>query len=315
MSNLVRNYAGKRVAKSGTVYVYGAGFSHLTKAWLNSKEISLKDYDYGHAEFTVHTKIGKYSLYVGSDVADRILIGDVEICELTDLPLSGPRVPEKSADGSIDTARDAMISLLPRGVAWYKGHDGNFSRLMAGLANVVRSFYELAMSYRASVSPSHTDSFDVWESELALPRFSSGYGDSDTRRREEIFRINGKKGAATIPYLKSLLNLYGAKYDLYEYWKNPLVFPSWIAAKNGEKAKFFILVKVYQDKYSDKGANCNSNCNSSLGGPRDIVLESIIEQAKPAHVRIVYRYFVRILTDADGVPIVNNDVEKKMIIV
>lgn len=310
MSCIVRNYAGKRVSKDGTVYVYGAGFSNTTKAWLGGVELKQKDYDYGHAEFFARGGAGDYILYVGSSVSDKKEVGPVKICDLTELSLHRPRIPTK--DANVDEARDAMLGLLPRGFAWYKGKDGNFARLMAGLAYVVRYIYQLATSYKVAASPSHTDSFDTWESELLLPRYSIGT-ENETRRREEIFRVNGKKGGVTVPYLKSLLDLYGARYDMYEYWKNSEVFPSWVAENEGELANFYVLIKVYQDHYNGDGFDCTSNCNETLGRPRDSVLESMMSHTKPSHVKIIYSYVVRVLTDMSGNPIVTDD--NKMIIV
>lgn len=309
MPNIVRNYAGKRIPKEGTVYVYGAGFSNTTKAWLGNTELPLKDYDYGWAEFTAVNDPGTYTLYVGSSVGNRKVVGSVVVCDLTALPIFAPKVPSR------DNVRDAMLGLLPRGFAWYKGADGFFAKLMRGLAATVVELYLLAVAFKMAASPSHTDSFDTWENELRLPRFSSGAGDTDSQRRAEIFRINGKKGGCTVPYLKSILNLYGARYELFEYWKNSSVFPSWVARKYGEMANFCVLVKVYQNSYTSRGFTCKSKCTASLGGPNDYVMESILDQVKPAHVKILYRYFVRILTDMNGTPIVPSDEDQRMIIV
>lgn len=309
MPNIVRNYAGKRISKEGTVYVYGAGFSNTTKAWLDNKELALKDYDYGHAEFTAPDAEGTYTLFVGSSVGNRKSVGPVIVCGLTELPIYLPKTHSK------DGIRNAMLGLLPSGFAWYKGADGNFAKLMRGLAPVVMEIYRLVVSYRNAVSPSHTDSFETWENDLRLPRFGSSVGYSDVKRREEIFRVHGKKGASTIPYLKSLLNLYGARYELYEYWKNPSVFPSWVSRNYGDKAKFCILVKVYQDHYTSRGFKCNYKCSDSLGAPNDFVMEKFLNEAKQSHVKIIYRYFVRILTDMDGTPIVPSDEDQRMIIV
>jgi hypothetical protein len=102
------------------------------------------------------------------------------------------------------------------------------------------------------------------------------------------------------------------RYGLYEYWQNPEVFPQWVAAK-GDQANFFVLVKIYSQTYYKYGANCKSPCTASLGRQRDRRLESILNRIKPAHIKIVYSYVVRVLTDMNGNPIVDDN--NRMIIV
>ena len=306
MANLVRNYSGKSVQKGGTVYVYGAAFSNLTRAWLNNEELKLKDYDYGHAEFTAPTSVGSRTLYVGSSLSDRKSIGTVTVRDYENLQLHRIRIP------LLDEIRDVMLGLMPRGFAWYKGTDGVFARLMRGVAGAVRKLYQLAVSFQEESSPTHTTSYSDWERELALP-LKGLEQSSAAGRKSEIMRVACKKGGATVPYLKSLLDLYGARYDMYEYWKNSSVFPSWVASKYSDLANFCVLVKVYQDHYFDKGFRCTSKCNATLGEPHDLLLEAILDQAKPGHVKIIYKYVVKVLTDMDGNPIVDDS--NRMIIV
>ena len=83
--------------------------------------------------------------------------------------------------------------------------------------------------------------------------------------------------------------------------------------KNGEMANFFVLIKVYRDSPGPRGMTCKSKCNASLGAPRDSKLEAIVEKIKPAHIKVVYSYVIRVLTDMDGNPIVDDN--NRMIIV
>ena len=306
MPNIVRNYTGKCIQKGGTVRIYGAGFSSSTCAWLDDEQLSLNDYDYGFAEFVGSYNVGTYTLYVGSGLANRSAVGRVSVREYVDLPLHRPCKPSKSEVAA------ALLGLLPRGVAWYKGSDGVFAKLMRGLAPVVMKVYDLAVAFKESSSPLHTDSFSEWERELKLP-LNGLEQSTDAGRKSEIVRVACKKGGSTIPYLRSLLDLYGARYDLYEYFESPSVFPEWVAEKNGDRANYFILVKVYRDSYGAHGMNCKSPCNASLGTPRDSKLESILEKSKPAHIKIIYSYVVKILTDMNGNPIVDDN--NRMIIV
>ena len=307
MSVIVQDIRPKVVNVGGTIRMSGFGFDSSCRVLLGGKDALITDYANEWLEFEAPKTMGSYTLYLvqgGIEVLrESISVTGIEDAATWNLPVRDQ-----------DDFRNALLGLMPRGFAWHLGKGGNWWKLFCafaiGILELYRSFRELV----AELSPFKTTSFSQWEQELGLPingleqRTAAG-------RKNEILRIARKKGGCTVSYLKSLLNLYGAKYDLYEYWKDPSVFPSWVASREGEKAKFYVLVKVYVDKYSDNGLNCNSNCNASLGDSRDRALEAIVDAAKPAHVKIIYRYIVRILTDMNGTPIVPSDTDQRLIIV
>ena len=87
MSNVVRNYSGKVIAKGGTISVYGSCFTNLTRGWRGDEELVVKDYEYGFVEFVGLSTVGQYVLYVGTSFENRQEVGPVVIRELTGLHL------------------------------------------------------------------------------------------------------------------------------------------------------------------------------------------------------------------------------------
>lgn len=307
MAVLVQDVSPISVNVGNTVRLSGSGFDGACSVYAGNTAALVTDYDVDWLEFEAPKTKGSYvvRLVRGGAEAFRatIEVVGVEDAETWNLPVRGQ-----------DEFRNALIGMMPRGFAWHLGKNGNWWKLFMAFA---AGFLELHENFRRLVdesSPLKTTSFAEFEKELGLP--IKGLQQSTAAgRKNEIIRIARKKGGCSVPYLKSLLNLYGARYELFEYWKNPNVFPSWVARKYGEMANFCVLVKVYQNSYTSRGFTCKSKCTASLGGPNDYVMESILDQAKPAHVKIVYRYFVRILTDMNGTPIVPSDEDQRMIIV
>ena len=307
MAVLVQDISPLSVNVGNTVRLSGSGFDGDCSVYVGNVAALVTDYDVDWIEFEAPKTEGSYvvRLMRGGVEAYRTTIEVVGIdnSETWNLPVRGQ-----------DEFRNALVGLMPRGFAWHLGKQGNWWKLFTAFA---AGFLALHDNFRKLVdesSPFKTTSFAEWEKELGLP-IKGLQQSSAAGRKNEIIRIARKKGGCTVPYLKSLLNLYGVRYELFEYWKNPSVFPSWVARREGDNAKFYVLVKVYQDHYTSNGFTCNSKCNAALGGPNDYVMEAILEQAKPAHVKIIYRYFVKILTDMNGTPIVPSDEDQRMIIV
>ena len=293
-----------KVFKGSSVTVYGVGFNDSCVVRIGNRNYSPIDYSDEYIVFMAPEEVGHYGFEIRDGLSSSgilsLFVEEYEDAAVTRLP-----VRQESS------FRRILDSLMPRGFGWEYGEGSNWSKLLSGLANAFSWLYGMLRNLVLQMSPVATDSLGTWENELSLPR-KGLVQSSDSGRKSEVIRIARKRGGATIPYLKSILKIYGARFDLYEYWKSPSVFPSWVAER-GEQANFYLLVKIYRDSYYAKGFNCKSKCNASLGHPRDSVLESILEQEKPAHVKIVYSYVVRILTDMNGNPIVNDN--NQMIIV
>lgn len=281
MSNVVRNYSGKVIAKGGTISVYGSCFTNLTRGWLGDKELVVKDYEYGFVEFAGLSTVGQYVLYVGTSVENRQEVGPIVIRELTGLHLYRLKKP------TLNEARDMMLGLFPRGFAWYKGLDGNFAKLSRGLSRVVCEIYQLVISYQNAVSPSHTDSFEDWENELALPE-KGVVSNIDDFRREEIFRKDCRKGGCTIPYFKSIALLFGKKINIYEYFNNPEKFED--VDFGDDDPNFYWMIEFEANSSDMHVCTCNDTCNDYLREWWNAPIEAMFDAIKPAHTKLVYSY-------------------------
>lgn len=287
-----------KVGKGGTVTVQGVGFNDLCKIQMNGKSRDALDFSDEFVSFSAPNEIGtfRFTIFDGTSQTDPLTL---YVEEFEDLPTN--RLKERGESSFVRS----LESLMPRGFAWEFGVESNWHKFWGAVALVFAYLYSVLKSLVEEMSPYSTTSFGVWENELQLP--VAGLEQStNSGRKSEIVRISRRKGGATIPYLKSILDLYGVKYDLYEYWDNPQVFPQWVASK-GEQANFYVMVKIYSQYYYPYGMNCKSPCNSSLGRQRDRALESILNKIKPAHILIIYSYVMRILTDMNGNPLVTND--------
>lgn len=293
-----------KVGKGGTVTVQGVGFNDLCKVRMNGKSYDPLDYSEDYICFSApkNTGTSHFVIYDGTSETDSLTL---YVEEFEDLPTN--RLKNRDESSFVRS----LESLMPRGFVWEFGVESNWHKFWSAVALVFAYLYGLLKELVAEMSPYSTTSYGTWENELGLP--IAGLEQSTlSGRKSEIVRISRRKGGATIPYLKSILDLYGVKYDLYEYWQNPEVFPHWVGEK-GEQANFYVLVKVYSQTFYNHGMTCISKCTASLGRQRDKVLESILDRVKPAHIKVIYSYVIRVLTDMSGNPLVTDD--NKLIIV
>ena len=287
-----------KVGPGGTVTVYGVGFDEFTSIMLAGQPAMVTDYSDEFVCFSAPDQVGVYAFTISdSESTSQSLTLNVVAFE----DLNTNRLPDRSES----SFRRMLYGLMPRGFAWEFEEGSYWSKLLAAIALALAFVYEMLKSLVLEMSPYSTTSYGTWENELELPRLGLEQSSLEGRK-SEIIRIARKKGGATLPYIKSLLNLYGIKSDVYEFFENPEVFPSWVADL-GEDAYFYVLVKIYRDSYYSKGFKCTSKCNSSLGTPRDSILETMLAQEKPSHVKIIYSYVVRVLTDMSGNPIVTDN--------
>ena len=291
MANLVRNYTGKVVAKGGTIRINGSGFSKNSFAWLGDQKLTVKDYSYDYVEYVALSTTGSYTLYVGVSLENRNSIGIVIIRDLSSLHLYRPKKP------SVDESMNAMLGLMPRGFAWYKGNgksgsanDGNFAKLLRGLSRVVVDVYHLAISFKESLSPSHTDSFDVWERELRLPE-PGVYTPNSQRRREEIFRKACRKGGSTIPYFKSIAALFNTNMNVYEYWKLEDRSKFEGVDFGDDDPNFYWMLEIEAESENWYAYTCNDTCNDYLQYWWNAPMESLFDSVKPAHTKLIYTYY------------------------
>lgn len=287
-----------KASKAGIVTVYGSGFNADCVVVVDGISQAPTDYSDDFICFSAPDVEGSHRVVITDGVSTS---SDLTLYVVSFEELSSYRLPERSES----SFKRLLDGLMPRGFAWQYENGSNWSKLLSGIALSLAYVYGMLKNLVLQMSPVTTTSYGLWENELGLPQ--RGLEQSTLAgRKGEIMRVARKKGGATIPYLKSLLKLYGVRNEVLEYWKNPELFPSWVG-NEGDNANYYILVKIYRDSYYGKGFTCVSPCNASLGMPRDSVLESIVAQEKPAHVKVIYSYVLRVLTDENGNPLVDDN--------
>lgn len=299
---LVRNYAGKKVAKGGSVFVYGAGFTHSVKAWFDETQAVVFDCDDGYMEIMAGESAGSFTLKIGESLNDSVDVGVVYVlADVAELPVTG------KIRHTVDELCVALLGLLPRGMSWYKGSDGVFYRLMKGFAYAVLEIYNLVELFVKESSPTHTGSFSEWEDELQLPEkgvvYSGTAADIAAKRRSEIYRKSCKKGGCSISFFKSIAALFGINANIYEYWLNPSEFSQ--ITDDEDQKRFYWMIRSNSGMSGVIDLRCGNEkgeyqgeefvCGNARSGMRlrswgNPDFYAMIEKLKPAHTKCLYAY-------------------------
>ena len=316
-SFVVRRYSGKRVAKGDSVFVYGMGFGSTTKAWLKNgsdyTEENVVDYDDRSLKILCGNVVGAFVLCVGTSSDDRIEVGPVSVVSDTKSFLLHGKIEHTDIE-----VRNAMLGLLPRGSAWCKsvreGEESNFAKLFLGLAAVVVRFYENVMLFLREASPTHTESFTEWESELRLPEDGVSYYVApdatdeqkyamEVKRRNEIVRKACKVGGCTKSFFKSVALLFGISGEIIEYWETPSAF-SQVTDPEDLKRYYWMFKSNYgiegvtvlrcgnnSGEYEGRPFVCgNARCGMRLRWWVNPDFCSMIDNLKPSHTKCLYAF-------------------------
>ncbi len=286
------------------VTVFGGVFNALCRVRIGAFVYPALDVDGYSFVFAAPKEAGTYSCVItdGTTSSEEITVEVVAIEEIDVWKL-----PERGEDEFVHL----LLGLLPRGFAWNVIPGTNFYKLFSACAVALLWVYNLLANLVKELSPATTTSYSLWENELALPRKGLEQSTNEGRLKE-IYRIACQRGGCTVPHYRQLLDLYGATYEIYEYWKNPEAFPSWVS-ELGERANYCVFVKVFLVDYTDDRADCESSCEASLGGVGDTILEQLLLSDKQSHVRFIFGYEEaytlladddgNVLTDEEGTPL------------
>lgn len=292
----ILSVSSKLVPPGGIVTVNGAGFCPDCVVFINEKNVDPIDYSENDLIFSAPEILGEFSFTINCEGESSSSL-KVFVVDLTAIPIYIPKNRNK------ETYRDMLLSLMPRGFAWFKEITGYWAKLFSGFSVAFLFIYELFCSLCREGSASHTNSFDLWEQELALPKNGLSFS-SDSDRRSEIYRVDCKKGGSTIPYLESIASLYGLESKVYEYWKDPDSFPAWIIAL-GSDALMYWSVMITVKSSVMKIFNCNSECDDYLRYWWNEPLESALLSVKPSHTQMIFIYnliddVVNVISSSDG---------------
>ena len=139
----VQQISPLRVNQGGSVYVFGSGFDYKCKVLADNgtpsqiTELSVLDYDETSLEFVAPKEVGSYDVLV---VRENILFGrfSLTVVALSELNVWNiarrDNVVRDGVDYENEEFRSALLGLLPRGFAWFKGKAGNWWKLFAGFS-------------------------------------------------------------------------------------------------------------------------------------------------------------------------------------
>lgn len=288
----VKAYAG------GFVTVHGGVFTSGTRIEIAGKTLVPYDVADDYIVFSAPADLGKYTFTI---IEGAVRSPAVNLVVVDAAEVSVNRLPKRGQDEFLQM----LIGLMPKGFIWDIKPGTNFYKIFSAVSSLLLMIYDLFRSILVESSPITTTEIELWENELGLPR--EGLEQSTAEgRKNEIIRIARKPGGCTLPHYRQIMEMYGKDFEIYEYWKDPSKFPSWVYQENGDKANFFVMFKIYQSEFT-KNFTCKSKCNAKLGNERDIVLEKLLEFDKPAHVKFIYSYAIRILTDENSNPLTTED--------
>ena len=286
----VKEVSTRTVAVGGFVRVYGAGFDGSVQAWLDDglglensvSSAFVYDYDRDYLD-VVCPAAGRYNLRIGHALRGSVTVALISVeQDVAALAIDSPERP------TVLDLQKSILGLMPSGFAWFKNLDGNFAKLALGCAYLVDKVYELVNNLRKAFSPSHTDDFEAWFSELDLPERGVSL-DNDTMKRASIYRKMCRKGGPTIPYIKSIAALFGIDCDIYEYWKNPEEFSGVVDSPSALQFYWMVRMKsgVPEVTLFRSGRGRAGQRLNSFGHPQ---FKSLVELIKPAHTKCLYAY-------------------------
>jgi len=301
---LVLDCARYKAFAGGSVTVYGGIFKATYKIKIGTATQSPTDVGDGFIVFSAPSDVGEYAFSI-MDSSTVLASAVVVVTAMANASVY--RLPVRTEDNYTNM----LTGMMPRGFIFNLAKGSNFNKLFKGIAAGFKFVYDMFRALVLEGSPITTTSLDEFENELGLPREGLLLTNSEARKKE-IYRVSRQQNGCTIPHYQQLMEAYGKDCVFYEYWKNSSVFPDWVSNTYGDEAVFCVLVKVYQDKFGTI-FNCKSKCNKSLGNERDLVLEKLLNHEKPAHVKFIYEYAIRVLTDENEYPLLDD--QDRMLIV
>lgn len=269
------------------VTVFGGFFDGSCKVFFDNDEAVILDYDEERIVAQVPFDYGVYSVKVQKG-SQSVVLGELVVKELSKLP---QHLPKRYSE---DSFFNYIVGMFPRGKAFALRKSSNFGKLISVFAFVLFTVWESIRELLVQSSPSHTTSFDEWESDLGLP-IDGIDAIAPEERLAEIYRVACLQAGDTIPYFYGILTLLGVEAEIYEYWKNPGEFSGYNFDPSDDK-NFFWKVNVHADPDNFKTFVSGSSAGEALIEWTDTKLETLFNLIKPAHTRIVYGYDDGIMT-------------------
>lgn len=294
------------LAPGQTLTIYGGFFDGSCSVSFGDNVAAVVDYDDTKIEVVVPSLKGQYNVTLTDGNDNVIEVGDVSVVELKDTPRRNAPKPYGRED-----FLNYVLSLMPRGNAFAASSGSNFRKLLTAIADSFKYTWDTIKGMVDSVDPTHTENLEDWERELNLPILGI-YPETEEGRRAEIYRIECNEGGCTKAFVKKILSLMGIDADVYEYTKEPEAFEG--VDFGDDDPRFFFKINFHIDEddfiYFNAGESC---AGDYLLDFTDYVEESIFNEIKQAHVKIIFGYeptsmgFISLSTESGELIVSEND--------
>ena len=287
------------------VTVFGGVFDDLSKVYIDGVSHHVTDISATSLTFTAPLFVREYSCRIVNVVTSEEVAFTLVVVPIEDMGTY------RIADRAAAEFEEMQVGLMPRGFALDLLKGSYIRTLIDAIALCILYIYNLLKTLVCESSPATSTALGLWENELGLPK-NGLVQTTENGRRKEIMRVARGAAGGTLNYLRSILDLYGADYNIYEYWNASEYFPGWVQALDQNENVFYVMIKVYRKEV--RGSfGCNSKCSSKLGSDHDTILEALLNSEKLAHIRLVFSYYCRILTDENENAIRDDDSGKLII--
>lgn len=287
------------------VTVYGGIFDNSSKVYVDGVLHEVVEINENSLVFTAPLFVREYSAKIingnKQEVSFILSVAPIECMDTYRLQSRGASEFE-----------EMLVGMMPNGIAFEFQKGSVWRVLIDSIAICILYVYNIVKQLVSESSPATTTELSYWERELGLPR-QGLIQESEVGRKKEIMRISRGCAGSTMNYVKSILDLYGADYQLFEFWKDDTLFPEWVKSLPSNESVFYVLVKVYRKNFLGGSFSCNSKCSDRLGSDSDTILESLLRNEVPAHIRLVFSYYCRILTDENQNAILDDDSGKLIV--
>lgn len=192
--------------------------------------------------------------------------------------------------------QDALLQLLPPGVAWSRDPGSSMGRLMLALADEFARIDTRVGDLINEADPRTTLELLVdWERVAGLPDACAGAPDNIGERRVALVNKLAQRGGQSIPYFTAIAERLGYVVEIVETDALKAGFRAG-ARCNGDAWRFAWIVHVivgsaeYRSNVSR--FRVGSRAGERLRGFSALNLECLIRRAKPAHSEVMFRYEV-----------------------
>ena len=287
MSPFVQDIGYRRVAVGQSVTIFGGLLDIGCHVYIGDEEASIVDFGEDFIEALAPLYEGDYDVRVTYGTTS-VSAGRIHVSALAESPTRN--VAKEYRDRDFD---EYVRSLFPRGQAFAMWKGSNLSRLITALAFAFAYVWNVILEMLKAIDPTHTENYDEWEKELALP--VTGIDSQLAKDRlSEIYRAECLNGGCTKSFYRQLLFLMGIDADVYEYTIEPDKFEG--NTFRGDPRYYFKI--VFHVKSTDF---VQFRAGESAAG--DYLLdftqyreEKVFESIKQSHTKLMFGYDDGIVT-------------------